>query len=159
MLGNCSSCNENVGYFRLQDTVCNTCVSGKQMVLKSKLSRVFSFSPFWGFVFVAGFVAHFIIIGKDPIVEQIALSSGLMILALVSFSVSFLLRFYLCRRRMHFALALAVSFPFAAIFSTIIGVAGTSPASLTTLGFIFFPFYVLRLPNLSLETGEKEGQQ
>lgn len=159
MLGKCSVCSDNVGYFKLQDTVCNACISNKKVMVKGKISRIFSFSPFWAFVFVAGFVANFIIIAINPIAEQIALSAGLMVMALVSFLASFIIRFYLCRRRMHVVLALAFSFPFVAIISTIIGVAGTSPASLTTLGFIFFPFYILRLPNFLLETDEDEEQE
>ena len=150
MLGNCSSCSDDVGYFKLQDTVCNACIS-KNVVAKGKISRIFSFSPFWGFIFMAGFVGHFAIM-RNSSIEQIVLSSGLMVLALVSFLFSFIIRFYVCRRRMHVALALAISFPFVAVISAIIGAAATSPASITTLGFIFFPFYILRLPNFLLET-------
>ncbi len=160
MLGNCSSCSDDVGYFKLQDTVCNACIS-KNVVAKGKISRIFSFSPFWGFIFMAGFVGHFIFMAgfvghfaimRNSSIEQIVLSSGLMVLALVSFLFSFIIRFYVCRRRMHVALALAISFPFVAVISAIIGAAATSPASITTLGFIFFPFYILRLPNFLLET-------
>lgn len=156
MLGNCSNCGDNVGYFKLQDTICSACISQKDVLRKGKNSRIFSFSPFWGFIFIAGFIAHIAIIATNPIAEQIALSVGLMVLALVSFVASFILRFYLLRRRAHIAIALICSLPFLAVFSTIIGVAGTSPASLTTLGFIFFPFYILRLPNFSLNSDEHQ---
>ena len=159
MLGNCSNCSDNVGYFRLQDTVCNTCISDKDFHSKGKISRIFLFAPFLGLIFLAGFVAHIAIIATNPIAEQIALSVGLMALALVSFITSFILRFYLLRRRAHIALALIISFPFLAVFSTIIGIAGTSPASLTTLGFIFFPFYMLRLPNFGLKVDEDQPQK
>lgn len=159
MLGNCSQCGDNVGHFKLQDTACQNCISDKNLLLKGKVSRIFSFSPSWGFIFIAGFVAHIAIIANNPIVEQIALSFGLMALALVSFIASFILRFYLLRRRAHIMIALLFSFPFVAIILTIIGIAGTSPASLTTLGFIFFPFYILRLPNFSLKADENQSQE
>ena len=156
MLGNCSSCGDGVGYFKLQDTICSACISQKCVLLKGKIPRIFLFSPFWGFIFIAGFIAHIAIIATNPIAEQIALSVGLMVLALVSFITSFILRFYLLRRRAHIALALIFSFPFVAVFSTIIGFAGTSPASLTTLGFIFFPFYILRLLNFALNSDKHQ---
>lgn len=159
MLGSCSNCNDNVGYFKLQDTICNTCISNKKPPIKSKISRIFSFSPFLGLIFIMGFIAHFIMIGINPIERQIVLSSLLMVLALVFFFASFIVRFYLCRRKIHIALALAFSFPFVAIFSTIIGVVGTSPGLISILGFIFFPFYILRLPNISLIPNEDNQQK
>lgn len=152
MLGQCSSCSQNVGFFKLQETLCKSCLSGTEG--KGKLARTFSSSPFWSFIFVVGFAAHIALIVIKPSAEQVALSSGFMVVALVSFAFSFVIRFFLLRRSVHIALAIVLSLPFAVSFLAAIGIVGSSPASLTTLGFIFFPYYVLRSPNMSLSDNQ-----
>lgn len=151
MFTRCSACNQNVGFFKLQDTVCIAC-RGQANQQKGKISQIFGFSPFWGFVFVAGFIAHSALIAIKPEAKQIALSAGLMALALVSLAFSLIIRFLLLRQKLHVALAIALSFPFAGAFLAIAGMVHSSPASLTTLGFIFFPYYILRLPNAWLQS-------
>jgi len=66
----------------------------------------------------------------------------------LSFIFSFVARFYLFRRELHLALAIVVSLPFGFTILAIAGFTSTSPVTITTLGFIFFPFYILRLPNI-----------
>lgn len=151
MLTRCSNCNQSVGFFKLQDTLCISCRDQAKKP-KGKISQIFGFSPFWGFAFVAGFVAHSALIAAKPSAEQIALSAGLMALAIASLVFSLIIRFLLLRRALHAALAIVLTFPFAGAFLAIVGIAHSSPASLTTLGFIFLPYYVLRLPNAWLQS-------
>ena len=156
MAEHCTACKEHVGHFNLRDTICDMCIASKGINAKGKTARIFSFSPFWGVVFVLGFALHFLIMANNPTAEQAVVSSVLMVFSLASFITAFVVRFFLCRRRLHLALALALSFPFAIFILVVSGMTGPSPASLTTLGFVLFPFFILRLPNLSLESDDHQ---
>jgi len=146
MFNRCSVCTQNVGFFKLKDTVCCVCRDriGQQ---KGRISQIFGFSPFWGFVFVAGLIVHSVLLAVRPPGVQIILSIGLMALALLSLVFSLIIRFLLLRRKLHTALAIALSFPFAGAFLSVVGMVNSSPVSITTIGFIFFPYYILCLPN------------
>ena len=122
-------------------------MSNNGVKTKGKVFRTFSFSPFWGSMFLIGLVVNFFIIANSP-PEQMGVPAVLLMFALVSLITSFVIRFFLWRRQLNVFLALAFSFPLA-LMILVIGSLGGSP--IAALAFVFFPFFILRGTNLSLE--------
>lgn len=158
MLSQCNSCERDVGFFSLQDKLCGLCFSENAKDSGNKLSRAFSFSTFWGVVFVLGFPGHLVLIYSTSRVDEIMdnqsvypqalFSSVILIIALASALIAFIVRYYLVRRRVHVAIVAVFGFLLLAIYSVLVGVAGDGVLGITTLAFIFFPCYILRTPNI-----------
>jgi len=159
MLDQCSGCNQDAGFFSLQDKLCQSCLKQNPEATMNKLSRVFSFSSFWGIVFVLGFPGHLLLIymtprvddlmDTPPIMAQALFSIVILMLALISALVAFIVRFYLVRRRVHKIVVAMFGFILFAFYSVMVGVAGDGVLGITSLAFIFFPCYMLRTPNIS----------
>ena len=156
-MNSCGVCKKSVGFFSLSDKVCASCLEEEKSKAKGKLARVFSFSPVWGFLFILGFAAHIYSVYSN--VNNAPFSIVMMLLALLALLLAFIIRFYLARRSFNIVFAILFMLPFFAMFSVFNGVIKAGPLAITTLAFIFFPYYVLRTPNLleiklHVKTGE-----
>lgn len=146
-MSTCTLCHQSASHFALADKVCRTCLDSRKSEAKGKLARVFSSSPGWGSLFVLGLAAHVYFITKGQ--ESAVLSAVLMSIALLAFAAAFITRFYVVRRSFNIPFALLTTFPAAAmLLSTVGALKAGGVASLTTLAFVCFPYYVLRVPNL-----------
>lgn len=149
MLGKCQSCGENVGFLKLREVLCENCMDRTLGKERGKFERTLTFSKFWGLLFFLGICAHIGLLVTSPSNVQAALSISLTVIALMSFTFSFVVRFYILRRSSHLAVALLISILFSAPLMVIAGLFGDGGSlSITTVGFIIFPYYVLRVPNL-----------
>jgi drug/metabolite transporter (DMT)-like permease len=148
MLGKCSVCGNNVGFFKLNDTLCRECIAEKQLKNKSKMKRVFSFATSWMVILILVTIASiaFAFISKTP--ESLINAITTIMASIFILAYSFILRFLVIRRSSSVFFSLLFAFPFFAIFSVIAGVTKNGPMSLGPLALVFVCYYIIRLPNL-----------
>jgi hypothetical protein len=172
MLGKCKECNSEAGYFKLNDGVCSSCINrnnshaGKfQRLSKSMPVLTWLFPIFIIFQLSSPWIFQGIVSGSPEVAaamntpeigSQFMFSIMLLVIVFVPLLISYIIRFFVARRRLHFALAWIILF---VLFMPPIGIIsmlkGGNPPSYTTIIFLIVAFKILRLDNLLINTGIK----
>lgn len=168
MLGECNGCGSNVGYFKLNDRLCKSCITNGGSIHKVNfIKRLFKKYPFiltilvlsliinvTGLLFPSLFLPKFsFMVGENG--EAFVMSLIVITMPLV---ISIITRFFIVRRRIHIILSLIILFPIAGpilLFSKVVSATG-SP-SLIALISIIAAFNILRLDNI--KTVDIKGQK
>ena len=173
MLVTCKECNSEVGYFKLTDGICDPC---KVYSKTGKFRRLSNNMPVLTWLFpvlilfqlASPWIFHGIVSGSPgvsavrntpEIVAQFIFSISLLIILFIPLAISFIVRFFIARRRLHIALSwiiLILLFVLPVGFVSILK--GGNPPSFSTLIFLIIAFKTLRLENITVSS-ERGGSE
>jgi len=174
MLGECYQCNSEVGYFKLRDGLCNSCIENNNIQL-SKFKRLSKSMPVLTWLFpifiifqlfspwilqgIASSAPKMAAIMNTPeIGMQFLFSITLLIMLFIPLLITYVIRFFVARRRLHVVIAWIILLTLFSIpISTVSILKDGSPPSFTTIAFLIVAFKMLRLENISLNSGIKDN--
>jgi hypothetical protein len=172
MLGTCKECNSEVGYFKLTDGICDPCIDNSKTGKFRRLSNsmpvltwlfpifiLFQLASPWIFQgIVSGSPEVAAVMNTPEIGAQFLFSISLLIILFTPLAISFIVRFFIARRRLHTALAWIILI---LLFMLPVGMVsmlkGGNPPSYTTIIFLIVAFKILRLENITVSTKERKN--
>lgn len=165
MLSTCKECNSEVGYFKLTDGICKTCINNRKIGKFKRLSKsmpilTWLFPLFILFQLASPWILQEIVSGSPEVAAvvgtpevglQFMFSIVLLTILFIPLVISFIVRFFIARRRLHIALAwitLIILFMFP--IGMVSMLKGGNPPSFTIIIFLVVAFKILRLSNFSV---------
>ena len=154
MLGKCKKCNSEVGYFKLSDGLCNSCIEKSNGYISnfSRLTRsmpmlkwlfpafiIFQIASPWIFQGLASASPEVAAIMNIPEVgTQFIFSIILLVVLFIPVLISYPMRFFIARRRLNIILAwIILLFIFSIPISIVLILKSGSPPSYTTIIFFY----------------------
>lgn len=174
MLGKCKECNSEVGYFKLHDGVCNSCIekNNSHVGKIKRLSRnmpvltwllpifiVFQLASPWIFQGIVSGSPEVAAVTNPPEIQlQLLFSIILLVTLLVPLLISFIIRFFVARRRLHIVLTWIILFVLFSMPIVVLSMGkGGNSTSFITIIFSIIVFKILRLENLPINTEAKSN--